>query len=76
MLGAQEGDCLPVNAEANASFIALAHPATVLALLDENERLREALAGISLATQRTDSPSHVIVQQVGREARTALGDGA
>ena len=38
----------------------------------ENARLREALAGISLATQRNDSPAHVIVQQVGREARAAL----
>ena len=47
-------------------------PAEVDALRAENARLREALAGISLATQRNDSPAHVIVQQVGREARAAL----
>lgn len=38
----------------------------------EIERLRNALAGISLATQRNDSPAHAIVDQVGREARAAL----
>lgn len=38
----------------------------------EIERLRNVLAGISLATQRNDSPAHVIIQQVGREARAAL----
>lgn len=41
-------------------------------LAAEIAHLRNALARISLATQRTDSPAHVIVQQVGREARAAL----
>jgi hypothetical protein len=42
----------------------------------EIARLRGALAGISLATQRTDSPAHAIVQQVGREARAALAQSS
>jgi hypothetical protein len=38
----------------------------------ENDRLRNALARISLAEQRTDSPAHVILARVGCDARAAL----
>lgn len=48
-------------------------PAREATLAAEILRLQNALAAISLATQRNDSPAYVIVEQVGREARAALG---
>lgn len=46
--------------------------ATEQKLAAEIERLRNVLAGISLVSQRNDSPAHVLLQQVGREARAAV----
>lgn len=39
-------DMKPPVDKANAEFIAAANPSAVLALLDENARMREALAGV------------------------------
>jgi hypothetical protein len=60
---------------ANARYIALAHPAAVLALLDECERMRGALAGLL----KHLGPNGYIPgagEPATRRARAALGDNA
>jgi hypothetical protein len=69
------GDWSQRQACANARYIALAHPAAVLALLEQNERMREALKVISdLAPEKWGH--HVNNVKWGDVARAALGDGA
>lgn len=58
---------------ANAHYIALAHPAAVLELLDECERMREAL---NWYAQDYDYDKGCSQWDGGAKARAALGDGA
>jgi hypothetical protein len=62
------------NELANARYIALAHPAAVLSLLDENARLREALAAIARRTVRepTDGGYRIAEAPEAAIARVAL----
>lgn len=46
--------------------------ATYTGLLATVTRMRKALAGISLVSQRNDSPSHMLVREMGKMARAAL----
>ena len=57
----------------NAAYIAAAHPAAVLALLDEVERLREALETISKSYPAMEFTSSL---HAGRLARAALEEDA
>lgn len=50
--------------------LAMGHPTSdAAAAVGE---LLKTLANISLVTQRNDSPAHVLLEQVGREARAAI----
>jgi hypothetical protein len=60
------------DGEANAAYIAAAHPAAVLALLEQNERMREALGSIAGMTREMEHDLFSATQV----ARAALGDGA
>jgi hypothetical protein len=42
----------------------------------EIERLRNALAGISLISQDNTAPAHVLLAKAGREARDALAQSS
>ncbi len=63
---------------ANAHYIALAHPAAVLALLDECERMREALkrlADLASFEAGTVNPGQPFWDALA-QARAALGNNA
>jgi hypothetical protein len=65
--------CQPEGMNEHWRYIApVASPEEVAALRAEVERLRMALALISLGTQRTDSPAHVLAREAGKIAHAAL----
>lgn len=75
----------PAWVDAAGEFRALAHPAAVLALLDECERMREALIALADAADAVGEKLHIVQPYLAlykkhgdtiAAARAALGDGA
>ena len=60
------------NLKADAAFIALANPRTILALLSENERLREALGQIADTSLADPRNSECAANEMQATARAAL----
>lgn len=73
-------DCFQ-NHQANAQFIALANPAAIFTLLDENEKMWEALTQALFAIDFAIAPPHNMagydrLDAIRIKARTALEPGA
>ena len=53
---------------ADAHFIALANPTRILALIEENERMREALERVKMITQDSTYRACVVANDIARAA--------